>query len=363
MTTDAYQLQLNDKEHYFNSLFADCNLPALEIFSSAAKHYRMRAEFRIWHDDDSCCYAMFLAGDKAGKVKVHKLENFDVAHHHINDLMPKLLEQIRQLPILRNRLFQAEFLTTLAGQTLVTLIYHKVLDDEWSLAANQLANQLGIYLIGRSRGQKIVVNQDYVLEKLTVHDEVFQYKQMEGSFTQPNAEICQHMLEWACNVAKEIPHGDLLELYCGNGNFTLPLSRHFKRVLATEVSKTSVQAARWNIATMGAKNIALARLSAEEFTQAYQGARLFKRLTDEKIDLNNYAFSTVFVDPPRAGIDEQTLRLLQNFDNIIYVSCNPVTLHSNLHTLMQTHMPKRVALFDQFPFTPHIESGVWLQRQ
>ena len=133
--------------------------------------------------------------------------------------------------------------------------------------------------------------------------------------------------------------------------------------MATELSKTSVQAAHWNIEANGAANIRLARLSAEEFTQAYQGVRRFRRLQEQGIGLADYAFSTVFVDPPRAGIDDATLRLLQNFDNIIYVSCNPETLHANLATLTQTHGIERAALFDQFPFTPHIESGVLLRRR
>ena len=53
------------------------------------------------------------------------------------------------------------------------------------------------------------------------------------------------MLEWACDAA-ESSEKDLLELYCGNGNFTLPLLK-FKRVLATELAKSSVYAAQWNI--------------------------------------------------------------------------------------------------------------------
>ena len=62
-------------------------------------------------------------------------------------------------------------------------------------------------------------------------------------------------------------------------------------------------------------------------------------------------------------MDADTLRLLQEFENIIYVSCNPETLHANLATLTQTHRIERAALFDQFPFTPHIESGVLLRRR
>ncbi|RTY79505.1 hypothetical protein EKL28_18055, partial [Staphylococcus aureus] len=53
------------------------------------------------------------------------------------------------------------------------------------------------------------------------------------------------------------------------------------------------------------------------------------RLQEAKIDISTYDFDTVFVDPPRAGIDDETLKLLQRFERIIYISCNPDTLHDN----------------------------------
>ncbi|EOA3792905.1 tRNA (uridine(54)-C5)-methyltransferase TrmA, partial [Acinetobacter baumannii] len=73
-------------------------------------------------------------------------------------------------------------------------------------------------------------------------------------------------------------------------------------------------------------------------------------------------FDTVFVDPPRAGIDDETLKLLQSFERIIYISCNPNTLYENLKTLTQTHRVTKFALFDQFPYTHHVESGVLLEK-
>ena len=141
------------------------------------------------------------------------------------------------------------------------------------------------------------------------------------------------------------------------------MSRRFRRVLATEVSKTSVAAAQWNIQANGTDNIAIARLSAEEFTEAYTGARDFQRLAAQGIRLSDYDFSTIFIDPPRAGVASETLKLVAQFESIIYVSCNPDTLADNLQTLTQTHTVQAAALFDQFPFTPHIESGVLLAKK
>ena len=119
---------------------------------------------------------------------------------------------------------------------LVTLIYHRKLDADWEAAAKALADRLNIKIMGRSRGQKVIIGDDYVVEQLQVHGRTFKYKQIESSFTQPNAIVCQKMLTWACHTIQG-KNKDLLELYCGNGNFTLPLSLHFNRVLATELAK------------------------------------------------------------------------------------------------------------------------------
>ena len=81
------------------------------------------------------------------------------------------------------------------------------------------------------------------------------------------------------------------------------------------------------------------------------------------IDLKSYEFGSVFVDPPRAGMDPDTCELTRRFDNILYISCNPVTLAENIAQLHDTHRIERCAVFDQFPWTHHMESGVLLVRR
>jgi tRNA (uracil-5-)-methyltransferase len=79
------------------------------------------------------------------------------------------------------------------------------------------------------------------------------------------------------------------------------------------------------------------------------------------IDLKSYDFSTVFVDPPRAGIDSETLKLLARFENIIYISCNPETLKRDLE-ILENHKVEKMAIFDQFPYTNHLEMGAILRK-
>ena len=353
----AYLEQLNNKHLRLHSLLSEFNAPAPLVFASAEQHYRLRAEFRLWREGGQRYYAMFAPGDNRTPIFV---EDFPIASQLINQLMPRLKEAWSHNLALSERLFQVEFLTTLSGEALITLCYHRPLDDAWQAAAEQLASELNVSIIGRSRGKRAVIGRDYVVEKLKIAGRVFSYRQPEGAFTQPNGAVNTHMLNWAYEVLGK-QEDDLLELYCGNGNFTLPLSTRVRKVLATEISKSSVNAALANLADNAIDNIELVRLSAEELTQALNGVREFRRLA--KIDLDSYQFGTVFVDPPRAGMDQDTCELIRRFPRILYISCNPETLAENIRQLSDTHKITQTALFDQFPWTDHIESGVLLERK
>jgi tRNA (uracil-5-)-methyltransferase len=107
-------------------------------------------------------------------------------------------------------------------------------------------------------------------------------------------------------------------------------------------------------------NIDFVRLSSEDLTSALKKEREFRRLKD--IDLESYNFSHIFVDPPRSGLDEKSLEFISEFENIIYISCNPLTLKRDLEVLKDRFEVVSSALFDQFAYTTHIESGVVLKR-
>lgn len=354
---ERYDEQLQAKRERLIELLQPFDAPAPEVFASPVEHFRLRAEFRLWYEAGQPHYAMFEPGDKRRPILIEQLP---IASRRINQLMMPLLEACQAEPELGHRLFQVEFLTTLSGEALVTLCYHRPIDERWDAPARQLAEQLGILLIGRSRGRRRVLERDYVVEQLQVDGRTWRYQQIEGGFTQPNGSVNQHMLSWALDAAGH-NQDDLLELYCGNGNFTLPLSTRFRRVLATELSKSSVRSALENIADNQVENVTLVRLASEEVTQALTGVREFRRL--QGIDLGGYDFGTVFVDPPRAGLDPATLQLVQGYRRILYVSCNPETLAANIAELHATHRIVRCALFDQFPYTHHMESGVLLERR
>ena len=179
-------------------------------------------------------------------------------------------------------------LTTLAGDALLSLTYNRPLagDDAWDAAAADFAAAHDVKVVGRSRKYKTAVGADEVREVLDVPGRgKCAYWQTEGAFTQPNANVCRSMLGWAVAATANRENGDLCELYCGNGCFTVALAPNFRRVVATELSKASVALARRNLAANGADNARVAKLSAEEFVEAFDGARTFGRLLDAGVDL------------------------------------------------------------------------------
>jgi len=353
-----YQQQLDRKVIEFRQTMATAGISISDIavHSSEPLGFRMRAEFRIWHEQGSVHYAMNRPGEKRPFI----IEDFPIGAPLIAELMPPLLDALNNSQILSRKCFSAEFLTTKSGEALITLIYHRPLDNDWEREACALQTQLGVKIIGRSRKQKLVLDQDFVTERLSINGREYSYQQVESGFTQPNAGINQQMLSWASHCLSQ-SQGDLLELYCGNGNFTAVLAQHFEHVMATEISKVSVNSAQTNFANNQIDNVTVVRMSSEEFTQALNGERPFRRLAD--IDLAEYNFSTIFVDPPRAGLDQATEKLVSRFDTILYISCNPQTLANNLTAITKTHAIEAVALFDQFPWTHHVESGVLLRKR
>ncbi len=358
---EHYDAQLEEKVTRLQTLMTPFAAPEVDVFRSPVSHYRMRAEFRLWHEGDDLYHIIF---DQQTRERI-RVDSFPAASQLINALMPRLIDAVRDNKTLRHKLFQVDYLSTLSNQIVVSMLYHRALTEEWQQEAEALRDTLraegfDVQLIGRATKTKICLDRDYVDECLPVAGKDIIYRQVENSFTQPNAAMNIQMLEWALEVTKD-SSGDLLELYCGNGNFSLALARNFNRVLATEIAKPSVASAQYNIAVNNIDNVQIIRMSAEEFTEAMKGKRQFRRL--EGIDLQSYQCETIFVDPPRSGLDADTVKMVQAYPRILYISCNPQTLCENLATLSETHTVEKLALFDQFPYTHHMECGVLLTRR
>jgi tRNA (uracil-5-)-methyltransferase len=390
----AYRPQLEEKKAYVKGLFSDCDAPELEVFESQPRSYRMRSEFGVWHEGEDMYYIMHekpspaldestqastKASTKAPDTKKKsekpqsirvRMDQYPVASELVNRLMAEVRTRVLGHEVLKRKLFQVNFHTT-RNEAMITLIYHKKLDEAWTAQATALRDELKqslgdavstLHVIGRSRKQKICMDADHIVEVYDVKGRgELSYVQVEGAFSQPNSGTCAHMLSWAVSATEGCQDHDLLELYCGNGNFTTAVAANFRNVVATEVSKSSVAAAKKNFDRNGVTNVFVARMRSEEFTDGWKNGTDFKRL--EGSNLKECEFKTLLVDPPRAGLDDETRLLLKEFERVLYISCNPETLKRDYESAKEEFKIERFAMFDQFPYTHHVECGLYLRRK
>ncbi|MBL6604283.1 MAG: tRNA (uridine(54)-C5)-methyltransferase TrmA [Cryomorphaceae bacterium] len=317
------------QEHYKNNIV---------INLSPCNGYRSRVEFGYKNN----FYTMYdLDGD------IVYLDRFNVARPSINTIMPLLLSNINKSPILKDKLFQINFRTNRKNQILVSMIYHKPLDDVLKNLADKTANILNISINLRSKNNLYSTNSDLLNDNLGYLDSILY--QTDQSFYQPNHFHMPKMIDKAISFVKDPL--DLLELYCGSGTFSLPMRKHFNKILATENNRQSIRCLKKTIKEQNINNIFHARLSAEEVYELFEG-RVFKRMKGIKI--SDFNFSHVLVDPPRAGLDLDVLKLINKFKNIIYISCNYETYIRDVKNLTAYEI-KNIEIYDQFPNTEHLE--------
>ena len=123
----SYSEQLQNKTTFIKDNFAQHPMPELEIFASEPLHYRLRAEFRLWHDGDELHHIMF---DQATKQK-YQVHHFPPACILINEVMVDLILLLKNNEPARRKLFQVDYLATISGEIIVSLLYHKALDEQW----------------------------------------------------------------------------------------------------------------------------------------------------------------------------------------------------------------------------------------
>jgi len=154
---DEYDALLQLKLAKVQALFAEhaVEIPsAVQVETSPPAFFRFRADFRVWHvnrrDDDSAEGKMFYAMTPKGSKQPVEVCGFPMGSRKLNELMAPLLEHLKTNAKLRKQLYEARFLTTLAGDALITLIYHKPVNEEWVAEAKKVAEALGVSVVGRS---------------------------------------------------------------------------------------------------------------------------------------------------------------------------------------------------------------------
>ncbi|MFL2705895.1 MAG: hypothetical protein ACJ0GU_05895 [Gammaproteobacteria bacterium] len=349
--TSKYLNQFNKKKKKFDQFFLNFTKD-LTYFKSPEYHFRTRADFGV-HYDNSIEFTMIKNGKK---YYVKKLKICDII---INDVLQQIKDELNLNTLLREKIFQLNIQVSRSKQILVSMIYHKKLDSNWAEEAKKISKKLDISLVGRSRKQKIVIGSDNINEVYKTKKNEINIDLYEQCFSQPNPHICDEMLSWVESCTES--QSNITELHSGQGTFTILFSKLFTNVLSTENSRPSVVALKKNLERNTIKNVSFARMSGLETLEGLLNKRQFRRL--KNVNLSLFQGDFLFLDPPRSGIDLDSLELINKskFKKIIYISCGFEALLSNLKDLSNNYVIKRAAMFDQFPYTDHIESGVLLE--
>lgn len=163
-------------------------------------------------------------------------------------------------------------------------------------------------------------------------------------FTQVNASINRLMLQRALELLELQPSDRVLDLFCGLGNFTLPIARQAHSVIGVEGAQAMVERGRENSDLNGITN---AEFHCADLTQPA-----------EQYGFLRQGFDKILLDPPRSGAEEVLPALVaMKPQRIVYVSCNPATLARDAGVLATLGYQLQAAgAMDMFPHTGHVEA-------
>ena len=165
-----------------------------------------------------------------------------------------------------------------------------------------------------------------------------------AQFTQVNFEINQLMIKQAIKLLELKSDDRVLDLFCGIGNFSLPLAQKAKYVVGVEGDATAVKQAQANAHANQITNI------------EFHTANLFENIEDHP--WAKQSFNKIVLDPPRAGAQEIMAQLKRwKPERIVYISCNPATLARDTKLLLELgYRLEAAGVMDMFPHTQHVEA-------
>jgi 23S rRNA (uracil1939-C5)-methyltransferase len=191
--------------------------------------------------------------------------------------------------------------------------------------------------------------EDYLAYKLPDYGITFQFH--PNDFTQVNSEINRKMVKQALELMA-LKHSDnVLDLFCGLGNFSLPMAKKCSMVVGVEGSKTMVDRAYMNASVNQIQNVEFYPANLDD--------------PNEVRSVVKQSYDKVLLDPPRSG----ALEIVNHMDSInperiVYVSCNPITLARDTDVLVNQKGYQLISagVMDMFPHTAHVESIALFQK-
>jgi len=188
------------------------------------------------------------------------------------------------------------------------------------------------------------IPENVVIRHTEVEVNEFKFKFSKQSFFQVNTAAAAELYNKVREYASLSKSDTLLDLYCGAGTIALYLARDAAKVIGVDIEPAAIEDAKANALLNNVENAEFIASDAAEF-----GAAL------------NIAPTCIVVDPPRGGLNNETVEkiLALNPQRIVYVSCDPAALARDAK-LLHGYSPSRLCAVDMFPRTAHIESVMLL---
>jgi 23S rRNA (uracil1939-C5)-methyltransferase len=315
----------------------------LEPLTDNAWHYRRRARLSVrWVIAKDKVLVGFR--EKNGRY-VADMDYCEILQQPLDDLLKPLALMIEKLRI-RQHIAQIE--ASVADNDVALIVRHlKPIGNEDEHILLDFAKDNNVRIYSQSKGPKTIFEMTenkaplyFDMKELAIRMEF-----LPSDFIQVNAKMNIKMIQQAMNLLAIDADDVVLDLFCGLGNFTLPLARKVKKIVGIEGEKTLVQRA--------VHNAKINKLSNVSFFEADL------RRNHENSEWFKQEFSKILIDPPRSGAWE-ILPLIASTKakTLLYVSCHPASLARDTDRLVNEFGFELVnaGVMDMFPHTSHVES-------
>lgn len=315
-----------------------------DIIAASPWGYRRRARLSLNYQPKS--QQLQMGFRKANASEIVDVVQCPVLVHTLGALLPAVRECLSELKSVR-QLGHVELVQADNGPLMV-LRHTAALPaaDKEKLERFSQSHGLSLYLAPQSeilehiRGEAPWYTSDGLRLVFSPRD-----------FIQVNDGVNQLMVRTALEWLDIQPQDRVLDLFCGMGNFTLPLAKRAAQVVGVEGVPALVAKGQENAALNGLHNVTFFHENLEEDVTRQAWAK--------------HGFDKVLLDPARAGAAGVMLHIIKLAPRrVVYVSCNPATLARDSDVLLQAgYTIQRLAMLDMFPHTGHLESMVLFEHK
>lgn len=244
----------------------------------------------------------------------------------LHDTMNKIIQRMNQY-LKKNTLCDMEIIIRSLNQEIILLTSKEVPDDF-------IKQFHDICLVAKD---KCINKNDFIIDELLGN----QFIVKKNAFYQVNKKQVEKLYGIVRDFVKKGNYKNALDLYCGTGTIGITISPYVEQVVGIEVNASSVESANENKKMNHISNITFIEGKVED-----------------KIDEIKGQYDLVIVDPPRSGLDKHAISMIKEIHpkDIIYVSCDPMTLARDIDLLSDFYDLKKIELVDMFSNTYHIES-------